>query len=169
MKEEFQSSPDIGQSGLRNWGSASQRWAWSSEDLGFHLAPYINSSVFSLKYPNLSEPQFPPVGNRELHSLLTFQRIGERLALPLLWPWERGAIPGRERVPWASRGLAGPSPLQVPAQPLPQGPLPSAPIRLQGTFASFQVGATRTGARPDHTICLNGNAAQVWVWGTGNC
>ena len=99
VKEEFQSSPDIGQSGLRNWGSASQRWAWSSEDLGFHLAPYINSSVFSLKYPNLSEPQFPPVGNRELHSLLTFQRIGERLALPLLWPWERGAIPGRERVP----------------------------------------------------------------------
>ena len=169
MKEEFQSSPDIGQSGLRNWGSASQRWAWSSEDLGFHLAPYINSSVFSLKYPNLSEPQFPPVGNRELHSLLTFQRIGERLALPLLWPWERGAIPGRERVPWASRGLAGPSPLQVPAQPLPQGPLPSAPIRLQGTFSSFQVGATRAGARPDHTICLNGNAAQVWVWGTGNC
>lgn len=27
----------------------------------------------------------------------------------------------------------------------------------------------RAGARPNHTICLNGNAAQVWVWGTGNC
>lgn len=62
VKEEFLSSPDTGQSGLRNWGSASQRWAWSLGYLGFHLAPFINISVSSLS-PDLSEPQFPPVGN----------------------------------------------------------------------------------------------------------
>ena len=54
--------------------------------------------------------------------MLTFQRFGERVALPLPWPWERGAIPGRERVPWASRGLAGLSSLQVPARRFSGGP-----------------------------------------------
>ena len=77
MKEEFQSSPDIGQSGLRNWGSASQRWAWSSEDLGFHLAPYINSSVFSLKYPNLSEPQFPRWETESFTPCSPFRELGK--------------------------------------------------------------------------------------------
>ena len=128
-------------------GGLGARKTWVS--IWLHILTALCPALSPLIFPSLS---FPRGGNRELHSLLTFQRIGERLALPLLWPWERGAIPGRERVPWASRGLAGPSPLQVPAQPLPQGPLPSAPIRLQGTFASFQVAATRWRAAKSHHL-----------------
>lgn len=145
----------MGQSGLRNWGSASQRWAWSLGDLGFHLALFINISVSSLKSPNLSEPQLPPppptVGNRELHSLLTFQRTGERLALRCLGRGEGRCSrkgEGALGIPWS--GWFQSSPSARPAAP--QGPLPSAPSRLQGVFASFQVGATCGRAAKSHHL-----------------
>lgn len=94
----------MGQSGLRNWGSASQRWAWSLGDLGFHLALFINISVSSLKSPNLSGHQLPPPpppwetqrASLPAHLSENWGKAG--FALP--WPWG-GALFQEGRVPWA--------------------------------------------------------------------
>lgn len=80
----------MGQSGLRNWGSASQRWAWSLGDLGFHLALFINISVSSLKFPNLSEPQLPPQPHRGKQRASLPAHLSEnwgKAGFALPWPW----------------------------------------------------------------------------------
>ena len=142
--------------------------------LGFPLAPFLRICVSSRKSPDLSEAQFLCVRSREqIPSPLTCQRGFENLSTALLlpWPWERGSVCRREGVPGVRHGLAAValSPhlllrwlFLCPGAP-PRRICPAVSIagrwRDEGRIVP---GRSRpTGMRPDCTICLCGNGAQV--------
>lgn len=161
----------MGQSGLRNWGSASQRWAWSLGDLGFHLALFINISVSSLKFPNLSEPQLPPQPHRGKQRASLPAHLSEnwgKAGFALPWPWggalfQEGKGCLGHPVVWLVPVLS-----KCPPSRSRRGPSHRRPAGCRACSRASRSGL-RAGARPNRTICLNGNAAQVSVWSTGNC
>lgn len=125
MKEECLSPPDIGQNGLRHSGQCrptEKPWTCSSGDLGFHLAPSLNTCVsassplmsLSLSFSMWEAASFP------VHLLEAVCSLGKSrpccclgFGRPALLLQERGRLelPAAD---WALVVSRGPLPYAVP-------------------------------------------------------